>query len=908
MSLKSLKFAIFYGIVSLTKYLLRYIIIVYVYLYFKEVIIMKWMSLNELRERYLSFFESKGHLRLGSFSLVPNNDKSLLLINSGMAPMKKYFTGEVTPPRSRVTTCQKCIRTPDLERVGITARHGTYFEMLGNFSFGDYFKKEAIPWAWEFLTKDLEIPAELLWPSVYEEDDEAYALWRDVIGVPEERIVKLGKADNFWEHGTGPCGPCSEIYFDRGEKYGCGSPDCKPGCECDRYMEIWNNVFTQFNNMGDGTYTELEHKNIDTGMGLERLACVMQGVDNMFEVDTIRNILDKVCEISGKTYGEDQKVDISIRAITDHARASTFMISDGIIPSNEGRGYVLRRLIRRAARHGRLIGIDRAFLVEMVEAVIKENASGYPELVDKQELIKKVIANEEASFSKTIDQGLTILADLTTNGGTLSGEDAFRLYDTYGFPLDLTRDILAEKGMTVDEDGFNNLMQQQREKARNARKASDGESWSSDGINFDDIATTEFLGYTQNECDATVLDIVVEGEHVSSAMAGQKAIVVLDKTVFYAESGGQVGDSGVITGFDVVDTKKTVDGIFTHVGTANDTISVGDKVNVKIDVARREAIRRNHTAAHLLQAALRKVLGTHVEQAGQLVNEKAVRFDFTHFSALTAEETQQVETLVNTAILDGIVVDNREMPIDEARALGAMALFGEKYGDIVRVVKAGDFSTELCGGTHVDNTGKIGLFRIISESGIAAGTRRIEAYTGFNVVNLINHYKSLLADTAATLKIGNIEDVATKAAATVKQMKEDSKKIESLEAKLASGKLNDLMANAIDINGVKVATAKFDGTAPDELRKMIDTIKAENDDAVAVLAAVNGEKLTFCEGVGKAALAKGAHAGNIVKAVAQIAGGNGGGKPDSAMAGGKEIAKVDEALAAVSSIVEGQLK
>ena len=869
---------------------------------------MKWMSLNELRERYLSFFESKGHLRLGSFSLVPNNDKSLLLINSGMAPMKKYFTGEVTPPRNRVTTCQKCIRTPDLERVGITARHGTYFEMLGNFSFGDYFKNEAIPWAWEFLTKDLEIPAELLWPSVYEEDDEAYAIWRDVIGVPEEHIVKLGKADNFWEHGTGPCGPCSEIYFDRGEKYGCGSPDCKPGCECDRYMEIWNNVFTQFNNMGDGTYTELEHKNIDTGMGLERLACVMQGVDNMFEVDTIRNILDKVCEISGKTYGADKKVDISIRAITDHARASTFMISDGIIPSNEGRGYVLRRLIRRAARHGRLIGIDRAFLVEMVEAVIKENASGYPELIEKQELIKKVISNEEASFSKTIDQGLTILNDLTANGGTLSGEDAFRLYDTYGFPLDLTRDILAEKGMTVDEDGFNTLMQQQREKARNARKASDGESWSSDGINFDDIAATEFLGYTANECESTVVDIVVEGEHVLTADAGQKAIIVLDKTVFYAESGGQVGDTGVIGDFTVVDTKKTVDGIFTHVGTTNATVSVGDKLNAKIDVARREAIRRNHTAAHLLQAALRQVLGTHVEQAGQLVNENAVRFDFTHFSALTAEEIAQVETLVNTAILDGIVVDNREMPIDEAKALGAMALFGEKYGDVVRVVKAGEFSTELCGGTHVDNTGKIGLFRIISESGIAAGTRRIEAYTGFNVVNLINHYKSLLVDTAATLKIGNIEDVATKAAATVKQMKEDSKKIESLEAKLASGKLTDLMANAADIKGVKVATAKFDGTAPDELRKMIDTIKAENDDAVAVLAAVNGEKLTFCAGVGKAALASGAHAGNIVRAVAQIAGGNGGGKPDSAMAGGKEIAKADEALAAVVSIVEGMVK
>ena len=869
---------------------------------------MKWMSLNELRERYLSFFESKGHLRLGSFSLVPNNDKSLLLINSGMAPMKKYFTGEVTPPRNRVTTCQKCIRTPDLERVGITARHGTYFEMLGNFSFGDYFKNEAIPWAWEFLTKDLEIPTDLLWPSVYEEDDEAYAIWRDVIGVPEEHIVKLGKADNFWEHGTGPCGPCSEIYFDRGEKYGCGSPDCKPGCECDRYMEIWNNVFTQFNNMGDGTYTELEHKNIDTGMGLERLACVMQGVDNMFEVDTIRNILDKVCKISGKTYGQDQKVDVSIRAITDHARAATFMISDGIIPSNEGRGYVLRRLIRRAARHGRLIGIDRPFLVQMVEAVIKENASGYPELNEKQELIKKVIANEEASFSKTIDQGLTILGDLTANGGTLSGEDAFRLYDTYGFPFDLTRDILAEKGMTVDEDGFNALMQQQREKARNARKASDGESWSSDGINFDDIAATEFVGYTNNECEATVLDIVVEGEHVSVVNAGQKAIIVLDKTAFYAESGGQVGDTGVIGEFTVVDTKKTVDGIFTHIGTASGTISVGDKVNVSIDVARREAIRRNHTAAHLLQAALRNVLGTHVEQAGQLVNEKAVRFDFTHFSALTAEEIEQVESLVNNAILNGIAVDNRQMPIDEAKALGAMALFGEKYGDIVRVVKAGDFSTELCGGTHVDNTGKIGLFRIISESGIAAGTRRIEAYTGFNVVNLINHYKSLLTETAATLKIGNIEDVAVKAAAAVRQIKEDSKKIESLEAKLASGKLTDIVANATDVNGIKVAVAKLDGTAPDELRKMIDTIKAENDNAVAVLAAVNGEKLTFCAGVGKTALASGAHAGNIVKAVAQIAGGNGGGKPDSAMAGGKEIAKVDEALAAVASIVGSQLK
>ncbi len=870
---------------------------------------MKWMSLNELRERYLSFFESKGHLRLGSFSLVPNNDKSLLLINSGMAPMKKYFTGEVTPPSKRVTTCQKCIRTPDLERVGITARHGTYFEMLGNFSFGDYFKNEAIPWAWEFLTKELEIPADLLWPSVYEEDDEAYAIWRDVIGVPEERIVRLGKEDNFWEHGTGPCGPCSEIYFDRGEKYGCGSPDCKPGCECDRYMEIWNNVFSQFNNMGDGTYTELEHKNIDTGMGLERLACVIQGVDNMFEVDTVRNILDTVCKISGKEYGKDHKTDISIRAITDHARASTFMISDGIIPSNEGRGYVLRRLIRRAARHGRLIGINRPFLVEMVDAVIKENAAGYPELLEKQELIKKVISNEEASFSKTIDQGIAILNGLIEKGEKLSGADAFKLYDTYGFPFDLTRDILAEKGIEVDEEEFNNLMQKQRETARNARKASDGESWSSNGISFENILPTEFLGYTQNECTATVLDIVVEGEHVSSANAGQKAILVLDKTVFYAESGGQAGDSGNIGGFSVSDTKKTAHGIFTHIGeVVCGEISVGDTVDVKIDTARREAIRRNHTAAHLLQAALRKVLGTHVEQAGQLVNEKAVRFDFTHFSALTADEIQKVEALVNNAILDGITVENREMPIDEARAMGAMALFGEKYGSIVRVVKAGDFSVELCGGTHVDNTAKIGLFRIVSENGIAAGTRRIEAYTGLNVINLINHYKSLLDTAAASLKSSNIEDIPGKAAAFVKQAKDDSKKIESLEAKLASNKINGILTSAVDVNGVKVAVAEFDSTSADELRKMTDTIKAENDDVVAVFASVNGEKLTFCAGAGKRAIARGAHAGNIVKAVAQIAGGNGGGKPDSAMAGGKECDKAQAALDAVCQIVSGMVK
>ena len=870
---------------------------------------MEWTSLNDLREKYLSFFESKGHLRLNSFSLVPNNDKSLLLINSGMAPMKKYFTGEVTPPRSRVTTCQKCIRTPDLERVGHTARHGTYFEMLGNFSFGDYFKNEAIPWAWEFLTKTLEIPENLLWPSVYEEDDEAYAIWRDVIGVPEEHIVRLGKADNFWEHGTGPCGPCSEIYFDRGEKYGCGSPDCKPGCDCDRYMEIWNNVFSQFNNMGDGTYTELEHKNIDTGMGLERLACIMQGVDNMFEVDTIHNIINKVCEISGKEYGKGGDTDISIRAITDHSRAATFMISDGVIPSNEGRGYVLRRLIRRAARHGKLIGINRPFLTELCDAVIRENGGAYTELVEKQDMIKKVIANEEANFAKTIDQGLAILNDLMKNGGTLSGEDAFRLYDTYGFPVDLTRDILAEKGMTLDEETFKKCMEQQRELARSSRKAADAESWKSDGIAFDDIPATQFLGYTEDSCTATVLDIVSDGEHVSSVSAGADAIIVLDKTVFYAEGGGQVGDTGFIDEFKVADTKKTAGGVFTHFGKLeNGSISVGDTVTAAIDTERRAAIRRNHTAAHLLQAGLRHVLGTHVEQAGQLVNEKTVRFDFTHFSALSAEEIKAVETFVNSIILSGLAVDSSEMPIEEAKKLGAMALFGEKYGDVVRVVSAGDKSVEFCGGTHVDNAGKIGLFRIISENGIAAGVRRIEAVTGNNVLNLLYHYNDLAANTASALKAGNIEDIADKAVQLTNQLKEANRRIEKLEAQLAAGKTGDIMSSAVAVGNIRVATALLEGVQPDELRKMTDTVKADNADAVAVFAAVNGAKLTFCACCGKDAIAAGAHAGNLVREVAKLAGGNGGGKPDSAMAGGKETDKAQSALDAVIDLVKAQLK
>ena len=871
---------------------------------------MKWTSLNDLREQYLSFFEEKGHLRLGSFSLVPNNDKSLLLINSGMAPMKKYFTGEITPPSKRVTTCQKCIRTPDLERVGITARHGTFFEMLGNFSFGDYFKNEAIPWAWEFLTKTLEIPEELLWPSVYEEDDEAYALWRDVIGVPEERIVRMGKEDNFWEHGTGPCGPCSEIYFDRGEKYGCGNPDCKPGCDCDRYMEIWNNVFSQFNNMGDGTYTELESKNIDTGMGLERLACVMQDVDNMFEVDTIRNILDKVCAISGKEYGKDNNTDISIRAITDHARAATFMISDGIIPSNEGRGYVLRRIIRRAVRHGKLIGINRPFFMELCDCVINENKSGYPELIEKKDLITKVITNEEASFNKTVDQGLSMLETLTKNGGVLSGEDAFKLYDTYGFPVDLTKDILAEKGMTLDEEKFKECMEEQRAKARNARKASDGESWSSNDLSFDNIPETVFLGYIENKCDATVLDIVCDGEHCSSA-EDTNAIIVLDKTVCYAESGGQVGDKGTIIANDTVisvnDTKKTSGGVFTHYVTVKGAVCVGDSVSVCIDKERRSAIRRNHTAAHLLQAGLRSVLGNHVEQAGQLVNDVAVRFDFTHFSALTSDEIAKVESFVNTAILNGITVKNEEMPINEAKKLGAMALFGEKYGDIVRVVAADDTSVELCGGTHVDNTSKIGLFHIVSESSVAAGVRRIEAVTGFGVLDVIYKNTQLIGATASALKAQNANDLSKRAEAVMNELKETKQALEKAESKLAGGKIDDILKNATVLDGVKVVTARLDGTAPDELRKMTDTVKAENEDTIIVLGAQNGEKLTFCAACGKTAIANGAHAGNLVREVAKICGGNGGGKPDSAMAGGKDASKADTALETVIELVKTQI-
>lgn len=876
---------------------------------------MKWTSLNELREKYLSFFESKGHLRLPSFPLVPINDKSLLLINSGMAPMKKYFTGEEKPPRNRVTTCQKCIRTPDLECVGKTARHGTYFEMLGNFSFGDYFKDEAIPWAWEFLTDCLEIPAELLWPSVYEEDDEAYNIWLNVIGVPAERIVKLGKADNFWEHGTGPCGPCSEIYFDRGEKYGCGSPDCKPGCECDRYMEIWNNVFSQFNNMGDGTYTELKTKNIDTGMGLERLACIFQDVDNLFEVDTIKNIMEHLSRISGIKYKTDANKDVSMRIITDHIRSTTFMIADGVMPSNEGRGYVLRRLLRRAARHGKLLNIDKLFLSELCDTVIEENKGAYPELLEKQDFIKKVISIEEENFGKTIDQGLKMLSDITANAQTkvIDGETAFKLYDTYGFPLDLTKDIVEEDGFTVDEVRFNELMKQQKDRARNARKSSDTNAWKGETDLFSGIEATEFVGYENNDCSAKLLAIVKGGEKVDTLSEGEEGLLVFDTTCFYAESGGQVGDTGVViadnTELCVLDTVKNSKGVFIHKCVVNNgLLSVNDSVTLKIDIDRRTAIRRNHTAAHLLQAALRGLLGTHVEQAGQLVDDKTVRFDFTHFSALTSKEILNIETAVNDIILDGIDVVNKVMPIDEAKKMGAMALFGEKYGDEVRVVAVSDKSIELCGGTHIDNTAKIGCFRIVSESSVAAGVRRIEAVTGKNTIALLNSYSNVIKQSSELLKVGNINELPNKIKANLEEIKSLEKRVSALESKIASGKLDDYIKNAISIGDIDLVVSEVENTDSDNLKKLSEAFKAKYSNAIAVFAAVNGDKVTFACCCGSDAVKSGGHAGNIVREVAKITGGNGGGRPDTAMAGGKDSSKVKEALEAAKSIVETIIK
>ena len=872
---------------------------------------MEWTGLNELREKYLSFFESKGHLRLPSFSLIPKNDNSLLLINSGMAPMKKYFTGEITPPRKRVTTCQKCIRTPDIERVGITARHGTFFEMLGNFSFGDYFKHEATSWAWEFLTKTLEMDVDRLWVSIYEDDDEAFQIWTEEVGVSPDRIVRLGKEDNFWEHGEGPCGPCSEIYFDRGEEYGCGKETCGVGCDCDRYVEIWNNVFTQFDSDGKGTYTPLDHPNIDTGMGLERLACVVQGVDNLFLVDTVQNIMKHISEIAGVKYGDDPKTDISLRVITDHIRSTTFMIGDGVMPSNNGRGYVLRRLLRRAARHGRLLGIDRMFLTEVCDTVIHENESAYPELKDKRDFIHNVIATEEANFAKTIDQGMKILEDFVADhdGDTLSGEAAFKLQDTYGFPIDLTVEILADKGMKVDVDSFRQIYNDYRLKTKMAGVHATTEAWKGDADLFKDMEATKFLGYTESECEAKVLAIVSGGELTDSASEGEEAIVVLDSTVCYAESGGQVGDVGTISGegvnVTVENTTKNTSGVFLHTCKVTEgQIFVGNTVRVAYDNETRMATRRNHTAAHLLQAALRKVLGTHVEQAGQLVNSDTVRFDFTHFSALTAEELARVEALVNAEILGAVEVINVEMPIDEAKQLGAMALFGEKYGDVVRVVRAADdFSIELCGGTHVDNTAKLGLFKIRSESSVAAGVRRIEAVTGANVLTMLNEALATISDTAAAMKLNNPAELVSKGASMTAQLKEKDRQIEQLSSKLAAIEVDSLVENAASVGDTKLVVKKFEGVKPDELRTMGDKVRDKCADSVAVFASVNGEKGTIFVAVGKEALAKGANAGKIVKAVAQVTGGNGGGKPDNAMAGAKDLSKLDEALAKAQEIV-----
>lgn len=874
---------------------------------------MEWTSLNDLREKYLSFFESKGHLRLPSFSLVPNNDKSLLLINSGMAPMKKYFTGEVTPPRNRVTTCQKCIRTPDIENVGKTARHGTFFEMLGNFSFGDYFKKEATAWAWEFCTEVLELPVDKLWVTIYEDDDETYDIWTKQNGVSPDRIVRLGKEDNFWEHGQGPCGPCSEIHFDRGEKYGCGKPDCGPGCECDRYVEFWNNVFSQFDNDGNGNYSELAQKNIDTGMGLERLACIMQNVDNIFEVDTVQNIMKKISEISGVTYHDDEKKDISLRVITDHIRSSTFMISDGVIPSNNGRGYVLRRLIRRACRHGRLLGVNEPFLYKVCDTVIAENERAYPELKDKAELIKKVILSEEESFGKTIDAGLALLDEYIakTEDKVFSGEDAFKLNDTYGFPLDLTKDILEEKGFIVDEDKFNALLENQKRTARAARKDSDTDAWKSETIKIDAKAT-DFVGYNEYDCTAQIVAVISDGEQKDMLGAGEEGIIVLDKTSFYAESGGQVGDSGVISSdngvFIVADTAKNADKIYLHSGKVErGVICVGDTVKASINAERRNMIKRNHTAAHLLQAALRQVLGNHVEQAGQLVNEKEVRFDFTHFNALSDDEILKVECLVNDFILRAETVESLEMPIEEAKKMGAMMLFGEKYGNIVRVVKAGDFSTEFCGGTHVSNSGQIGLFKIVSESSVAAGVRRITALTGTNLLTAFAANENLIKLSASVLKTG-INDVKEKIDSIVADNKTKDKEIQALNAELTKLKSADALSKPIDIEGLEVYVARLDGTTPDALRSMGDDIKSTNDNAVAVIAGVNGEKASIVAVCGKNAVAKGVKAGDVVREVAKLAGGGGGGRPDSAMAGAKDLSKLDSALSSAINIIKGFIK
>ena len=875
---------------------------------------MQWTGLNDLREKYLSFFESKDHTRMASASLVPQGDKSLLLINSGMAPLKKFFLGQATPPNKRVTTCQKCIRTPDIESVGKTARHGTYFEMLGNFSFGDYFKTQAIEWAWEFLTKTLEIPADRLWITIFESDDEAEQIWENHIGIPHDRIIRLGKKDNFWEHGSGPCGPCSEIHFDRGEAYG-PFESFEQASDCDRVIEIWNLVFSQYDSDGEGHYAEMKNKNIDTGMGLERLACVMQGVDNIFEVDTVQNIMKHISSIAGVEYKKDAKTDVSLRVITDHIRSTTFMVGDGIQPSNSGRGYVLRRLLRRAARHGRLLGITRPFLTAVCDTVINENAGAYPELAEKRDYIKKIIGVEEEAFAKTIDKGTELLTGfmdaLKAEGkNVLSGDDAFKLSDTYGFPIDLTVEICEEKGFTVDRDRFTELAKEQRARAKADHAAKAGSSWADNSIKVD-APKTVFTGYTDTTADADVLAIYKDGAEVDSASEGEDVVIVLDRTPFYAESGGQVGDTGTLTcGPNVVSVDDTIksEGHFLHIASVTEgTVAKGEKVKAEIDTKRRNSIMRNHTSAHLLQNALRKVLGDHVHQAGQLVNEDACRFDFNHFSAMTEEEIARVEAIVNDAIMAAIPVTMEEMPIEEAKKLGAMALFGEKYGDTVRVVTAGD-SIEFCGGTHVSNAAQIGLFKIVSESSVAAGVRRIEAVTGMGVMGLLNGYKDVILRAAKAVKLANVSELPEKCAAMAAEAKEKDKKLESLTQQIANAKTASLFENAKEVAGMKLVTAKLDNTAPDALRKLGDSVKDKNEAMIAVFAGTIGEKGTLYCVCTKDAVAKGANAGKIVREVAAVTGGKGGGKPDSAMAGAGDITKIDDALAQAESIISGLVK
>ena len=885
---------------------------------------MQWTGLNELREKYLSFFESKGHLRLDSFPLVPKNDPSLLLINSGMAPMKKWFLAQEEPPRHRVTTCQKCIRTPDIERVGITARHGTFFEMLGNFSFQDYFKEEVIPWAWEFLTSDewMAIPKDRLHISVYEEDDEAYDIWTKKVGIAPDHMVRLGKEDNFWEHGSGPCGPCSEIYFDRGPEYGCGKPTCGVGCDCDRYMEIWNLVFSQFDADGKGHYERLARPNIDTGMGLERLACVMQGVGNLFEVDTVQSVLHHVEHIANKTYGENAKDDISIRVITDHIRSCTFMVSDGILPSNEGRGYVLRRLLRRAARHGRILGITHPFLVELVETVIQSSETAYPELREHDAYIKKVIGTEEANFARTIDAGMNILNNMIdglekAHEHLLKGLDVFKLNDTFGFPLDLTKEIAAEQGIEIDEEGFHAEMTKQKERARAERLKKNISGWSEDLFGALDAEPTVFTGYeTLN--DTGVVVALSDEETLTDAIATDEeakdgVLVVLDKTPFYAEMGGQAADHGMLNSADcslrVLDVKKTPKGYYVHTCVLESGIvKVGDHLTAQVDKEYRMAIARNHTATHLLQAALREVLGDHVHQAGSYQDAEITHFDFTHFSAVTPEELARVQKIVNDKIYESMNVTVREMPIEEAKKLGAMALFGEKYGKVVRVVDIEGWSTEFCGGTHVKNTAQIGGFKIVSEASVAAGIRRIEAVTGRNLLIRANLQEAMLHTVANTLKANNVTALPVRAEAVMAENKALAKELEEIKAQVAASKVTSLFDNAEEIGGVKIASAYFTGTTGDTLRGMCDTIRDKAvKPAVAVLVGKAEDKITMAVTVSKQAQEKGLKAGALVKEIAAIAGGKGGGKPDFAMAGLKDETKIDEALAAVGAIVKKAL-